>query len=167
MFPLNYKGRISVISSSVFGIFAVLQNKFLNPYLKSLTDQIPWQTKKIVVFVIFIYLFIDFTLTVRHVATLNGRLSEIQNALNAFFGKYYKRAGELKNSILVSFEESEFYSERIKVLFNLDRFQNRRIIRAFPKLRSLLYDDALKKLKARVLGKKETLDEQDNQSEQQ
>jgi uncharacterized membrane protein len=154
MFPLNYKGRISVISSSVFGIFAVLQRKYIHPFVKSLTDQIPEYLKSIILFLIFIYIIIDFALTIRHVFIMNGRLSEIQGALNGFFGKYYKRAGDLKNSIRVSFEESEFYSERIKTLFSLSRFQNRRIIRAFPKLRSFLYDDALKKLKTRLSGRK-------------
>lgn len=159
MFPLNYKGRISVISSAVFGIFAVLQIRFFHPFVRSLTGQIPEHLKSIILFIFIIFLFIDLALTTRHVLIMNGRLSEIQGALNAFFGKYYKRAGHLKNSILVSFEESEFYSERIKTLFSLDRFQNRRIIRAFPKLRSLLYDDALKKLKARVLGKRDPHDD--------
>jgi uncharacterized membrane protein len=154
MFPLNYKGRVSVISSAVFGIFAVLQIRFIHPFVRSLTEQIPENVKNIILFLVIIYLFIDFTLTIRHVFLMNGRLSEIQGALNAFFGKYYKRAGELKNSIRVSFEESEFYSERIKTLFSLDRIQNRRIMRAFPKFRSFLYDDALKKLKARVLSRK-------------
>lgn len=162
MFPLNYKGRISVISSAVFGIFAVLQIKFIHPFVRSLTDRIPDNVKSILLFIVIIYLFVDFTLTIRHVFIMNGRLSEIQGAINAFFGKYYRRAGELKNSIRMSFEESEFYSERIKTLFSLNRFQNRRLIRAFPKLRSFLYDDALKKLKTRVLGKKSG----DDQSEQ-
>lgn len=165
MFPLNYKGRISVISSVVFGVFAVLQIRFIHPFVRSTTDQIPEHIKRILLFLVIIYLFVDFTLTVRHVFIMNGRLSEIQGALNAFFGKYYRRAGELRNSIRENFEESEFYSERIKTLFNLDRFQNRRIMRAFPKFRSLLYDDALKKLRARVLSRKGNSNKQDDPEE--
>ncbi len=158
MFPLNYKGRVSVVSSTVFGIFAVLQIKFIHPFVRSLTDQIPQYVKSIILFAVIVFLLIDLALTIRHVFIMNGRLSEIQGALNAFFGKYYKRAGDLKNSIRMSFEESEFYSERIRTLFSLDRFQNRRIIRAFPKLRSFLYDDALKKMKARLSGRKNNSD---------
>ncbi|NLT14484.1 MAG: putative ABC transporter permease [Clostridiales bacterium] len=163
MFPLNYKGRISVISSAVFGIFAVLQIRFIHPFVRSLTGRIPENLKSIILLLVIIYLFIDFTLTIRHVFIMNGRLSEIQGALNDFFGKYYRRAGELRDSIRVSFEESEFYSERIKTLFSLGRLQNRRIIRAFPKLRSFQYDDALKKMKARVLRKKNAGDNQNEQ----
>ncbi len=161
MFPLNFKGRISPLSSAVFGVLSVVGIKFIQPFVKSLTDQISQNAKLTLLLIFLVYLVLDFSITVRHVLTLNGRLSEIQTALNCFFGKYYRRAGEFKNAILVSFEESEFYSERIKTLFSLDRFQNRRIIRAFPKLRSFSYDDALKKLKARVLGRKDNNDDQE------
>ncbi len=159
MFPLNFQGRISLISSVVFGVMAVLQIKFIHPFVKGLTDQIPEQTKNYVVLSIIIYIFVDLVLTVRHVSMMNGRLSEIQSAINAFFGKYYERAGALKNSILMNFEESEFYSDRIKTLFNLNRLQSRRLLRAFPKLRSIKYDDAFRKLKVRVLGRKDSVED--------
>lgn len=147
MFPLNFQGRISLLSSVTFGIMAVLQILFIHPYIRGLTNQIPLNIKHILVVLIIMAGVVDLTLTVRHIFILNGRLSEIQGALNAFLSKHTKRAGELKNAILINFEESEFYSERIKTLFNLDRFQNRRLIRAFPKLKSEKYDDALRKLK--------------------
>ena len=152
MFPLNFQGRISLLSSLVFAVMSVLLIRIIHPFVSSQTDRLPLEVKRIVLFVITIYFFVDLTFTIRHVLILNGRLSEIQTALNGFVGKYTRRAGAIKNAILVSFEESEFYSERIKTLFSLDRYQNRRIIRAFPKLRSLSYNDALKKLKVRLLG---------------
>ncbi len=155
MFPLNYKGRISVISSSVFGVMAVLHLKFIHPFVRSLTDQFPDSYKSLLVLLILLYGLIDLSLTVRHVFILNGRLSEIQLALNGFLGKYARRAGEFKNSLLDSFEESEFYSDRIRTLFSLDRIQNMRIFRAFPKLRSLRYDEALCKLREKLNRKRE------------
>jgi len=54
---------------------------------------------------------------------------------------------------LNKFEESDFYSERIKALFSLNRIQNTRIVRAFPDLRYLKYNDAFQKLKNILLGK--------------
>ena len=152
MFPLNFKGRISVLSSLVFGVMAVLLIRVIHPFVKGLTDGLPLRAKQITLFVFFLYFIVDLSVTVRHVLLLNGRLSEIQTALNGFFGKYTRRAGALRNAILVSFEESEFYSERIRTLFSLDRLQNRRIFRAFPRLRSLRYNDAMKKLKDRLVG---------------
>jgi uncharacterized membrane protein len=153
MYPLNIQGRISLLSSLVFAVMAVLLIRVIHPFVMGLTDGLPLQAKQVFLFVFVLYLITDLSITVRHVLILNGRLSEIQTALNCFFGKYTRRAGALKNAILVSFEDSEFYSERIKTLFSLDRFQNRRIFRAFPRLRSLSYNDALKKLKDRLLSR--------------
>lgn len=153
MYPMNYKGRISVISSTFFGIMCVLEVKLIHPFVQRLTDMFPDDYKMPLVMLLIVYVFIDLSLTMHHVFILNGRLSEIQGALNSFIGKQARRAGEFKNSIMDSFEESEFYSDRIKTLFSLDRFQNRRIFRAFPRLRSFQYDDALKKLKEKLSRK--------------
>jgi uncharacterized membrane protein len=159
MFPLNFQGRISLISSLVFAVASVLLIRYLHPFVKGLTDRMPLEAKKILLFVFLIYILIDLSVTIRHVLILNGRLSEIQTAINGFFGKYARRAGELRNSILVSFEESEFYSDRIRTLFSLDRIQNTRLFRAFPRLRSTKYNDAMKKLKSRLLGSRNKNDE--------
>ncbi|SHI19888.1 Uncharacterized membrane protein [Sporobacter termitidis DSM 10068] len=155
MFPLNFQGRISLISSVVFAVMAVLLIRYIHPFVSGLTGQISAGAKQVFFFIFTLYLVIDLALTVRHVLLLNGRLSEIQSALNCFLGKYTRLAGEFKNAILVSFEESEFYSDRIRILFNLDRLQSRRILKAFPKFRSLNYNEALCKLRDRLLGQKD------------
>ena len=152
MYPLNFQGRISPLSSFFFAVMSVLLIRVIHPFVKSLTDGLPFQAKQVFLFIFIIYFIVDLSITIRHVLILNGRLSEIQTALNGFFSKYTRRAGALRDALLVSFEDSEFYSERIKMLFSLDRYQNRRIFRAFPKLRSLRYNDALKKLKDRLLN---------------
>ena len=151
-FPLNFQGRISLLSSLVFGVMCVLLIRYIHPFTKSMTDRLPPSAKRIFLIVFLLYILTDFVFTIRHVLILNGRLREIQCAINGFIGKYRRRAGEFKTAILVNFEESEFYSDRIKTLFSLDRLQNIRIFRAFPALRSLKYDDALKKLRSRLLG---------------
>jgi uncharacterized membrane protein len=162
-FPLNYKGRISLLSSLVFAVGSVLLIKSIHPFTKSLTDSLSLQSKQIFLYVFLLYIFIDMAVTTRHVLVLNGRLSEIQASINGFLAKYKKRTGEVKNTVAVNFEESEFYSERIRTLFRLDRFQNRRIFRAFPRLRSLRYDDALRKLRTRLIGVRNRSDPDDGE----
>lgn len=152
MFPLNFQGRISLVSSLFFAFGAVLLVLFIHPFVIGMTDRLTVVGKQIILFVFIIYFFIDFSITTRHVLILNGRLSEIQAAINCFFGKYARRAGEFKNTIFVNFEESEFYSDRIRTLLSLDRLQNTRIFKAFPKLQSIKYDDALRKLKDKLMG---------------
>jgi phosphoglucomutase len=66
----------------------------------------------------------DTAVTVRHILVLNGRLSEIQTALNGFLSQYIKRAEELKTALEERFEQSAFYSERIRLLLSRARFHS-------------------------------------------
>jgi uncharacterized membrane protein len=153
-FPLNYKGRISVISSLVFAAMALLTLRYVHPHVERLTSLIPPLHKHLILALATIALLVDLTITIRHVFILNGRLREIQGAINSFLAEKRKQAGSLRQNILSSFEESEFYTERIRTLFRLDRWQNARLFRAFPDLRSARYGEALSKLKNRVLRRK-------------
>jgi uncharacterized membrane protein len=152
MFKFNFQGRICLYGFIIFGLMAVGQLKYFHPFLTSQTGRLTGYVKAIVCLVIFLLIFVDFAFTLRHVLVLNGRLSEIQAAINDFISKYTKRNKEKKIELTEEFEESEFYSDRIKTLFRLDRLQNIRIIRAFPNLRSIRYDEALKKLKDKLIG---------------
>jgi len=148
----NIQGRVSLLGAVVFGVLSVLLIKYIHPFVGGLIDQLSDWAQIVLSLVIFILLMLDLYVTVRHILVLNGRLQEIQSAINGFLGQYAKRAGELKNSLLDNFEKSEFYSDHIKTLFSLNRFQNTRIVRAFPKLRFIKYDDAWQKLKDTLLG---------------
>lgn len=151
-YRFNFQGRVSLIGAVVFGALSVLLIKYVHPIAVGLINQLPDWLQIALSLVIFIIVMLDLFVTVRHLLHLNARLKEIQTAINSFLGQYTKRAGELKDSILNKFEESDFYNERIKALFNLSRIQNMRIVRAFPDLRSLKYTDAFQKLKNILLG---------------
>lgn len=148
----NFQGRISLWGALVFGALSVLLIKIIHPIVNGLIDQWPDWMQIALSLVIFIVLMLDLYVTVRHLLVLNSRLQEIQSAMNGFLNQYARRAGELKNTLLDKFEESEFYSDHIKTLFSLNRLQNTRIVRAFPKLRSIKYDDAWQKLKSILLS---------------
>ncbi len=157
-FPLNFQGRISLPSSAVFGIMSVIQIKLIHPSVVTATAQIPMSAKQALLAAFIVYVLVDLTMTVRGVFVLNGRLSEIQVAVNGFIGQRFKRAESITKSILSGFEDSEFYTDRIRQLFRIGHAQTRRLMRAFPKLRSLRYEAAFKKLKDRLIG-----DEADDQ----
>jgi len=151
-YRFNIQGRVSLIGAVVFGVLAVLLIKYIHPFVGGLIEQLPAWWQIVLSLVIFILLMLDLYVTVRHLLVLNNRLKEMQLAINRFWEQYAKHAGELKESLLSKFEESEFYNGRIKALISLSQFQNIRIIRAFPSLRSINYDDAWQKLKSILLG---------------
>ena len=143
----NLNGRVSLAGALVFGALSVLLIKLIHPFVIVLTDRVPAAILTLAAVLAFLALAADTVVTVRHILVLNGRLRELQQALNGFLADRMKRAGELKNALLESFEQSEFYSERIKSFIERNRVFNRRLLRAYPKLRSLKHDEALKKLK--------------------
>ena len=150
----NLNGRVCLLGALVFDILSVLLVKIIHPQVAALTAQVPEWLQIVLSVALLILISLDLYATVRHLLQLNSWLRDIQTAINDFLSKNVKRAGEVKDAILDRFEESEFYNERIKTLFNLNRIQNMRIFRAFPDLRSLKYNEAFQKLKKIVLGEK-------------
>ena len=150
----NLNGRVCLLGAVVFGVLSVLLIKVFHPHISALTAQAPEWLQIVLAGILFCLILWDLYATVRHLLRLNSRLKDIQAAINEFFSKNIKRAGEVKDAILDRFEESEFYNERIKTLFSLNRIQNMRLFRAFPSIRSLKYREALELLKKFVLGEK-------------
>lgn len=148
---VNFQGRVCLLGAVVFGFLSVLLIKYIHPFVGARTNQLPIWALVSAAVIIFLAIMLDLYITVRHLIHLKGRLSEIQSAFDRFIDQYAKRTGGLKNALLDKFEESEFYNERIKKLINLNRFQDTRLARAFPKLKSLRYNDAWQKLRSIVL----------------
>ncbi len=151
-YRFNLQGRVSLLGAVVFGTLSVLLIKYVHPLVSGAIIQLQVWPKLILALILFTLILLDLYVTVRHLLLLNNRLKEIQAAINTFWGQYAKRYGALKDSLTEKFEESEFYNEHIKTLFNVSRFQNIRLIRAFPRLRPLNYGDAWQKLKGILLG---------------
>jgi uncharacterized membrane protein len=143
----NINGRVCLEGALVFGVMSVLLIKYIHPLIVRLIGLLPPDILMLACVIVFAAFILDTIVTVSHIVTLNGRLGEIQGAINSFVEERMKRAAELRNTLVESFEQSEFYNERIKSLLMLSRFQNRRLVRAFPKLRSVKYEEAMKKLK--------------------
>ncbi len=143
----NLNGRVSLAAVAIFGVMAVLVIKYVHPFVRGMTSRLPPDVLFAAAAVVLAALAADTFFTVRHILVLNGRLHEIQSAINAFLEEQIKRAEELRDSLLESFEQSAFNTERIALLCRLSSFQNTRLVRAFPKMRSVKYEDAMKKLK--------------------
>lgn len=147
-FQIN--GRVCLLGSLVFGLLSVLLMLFIHPFVKEMVEQIPdkvllWTA----VFLLLLFLS-DIFVTVRHILLLNGRLQEIQEAINQYAQNSRERAQQLKSTLLERFENSEFNSLRIKALLDMRKFQDRRLMKAFPRLESVKYKEALEKIKSRL-----------------
>lgn len=152
-YPLNFQGRICLLGAVVFGVLATLTLRYLHPFTLQILESMQEWIVLSVAGVLVLLVSIDIFVTVRHLLRLNGRLQTIQQQVNQFMDKQMKRAEGLKSTLLERFEESEFYTEQVKRLFDLGKRQNMRLLRAFPKLRPIHNNEAWQWLKSKLLSK--------------
>lgn len=149
----NVNGRVCLLGSTVFGTMTVIIVKWVHPKIASLVDQISLNAQYWLGAILAVVLLLDLFFTVKHILTMNGRLREIQNAINNYKEQSRERAVQLKESLTVKFENSKYNNEHIRQLLNMRKFQDRRLLKAFPHLESIRYNEALEKLRNRLKRK--------------
>lgn len=178
----NINGRVCLLGALAFGSFSVVLIKAVHPRVMAAVDALSSGWIFTAAGVCFAAGAADCFVTVRHILTLNGRLAEIQEAVDAYKAQARQRAETLRESLQLRleesigasaleelrgsrpavaleelrerleerFEESAYNSRRIQSLLELRKFQDRRLLRAFPKLASTRYKEALEKLRERI-----------------
>ena len=124
-FHLN--GRISLAGALIFGAFSVLLVRLVHPEVARLTETLPDTAVFSAALAILFIAAIDCAITVIHVLGFNRKLRLAEVGLQII--EIRQQLAEIKSMIMK---------------LNL---QEKRILRAFPKLKSILYDDALQLVK--------------------
>lgn len=154
----NLNGRVCLEGAVVFGAMAVLLVRYLHPFVAAQVAKLPRAWLYGLDAGIFVILMVDLTLTVRHLLGLKGRLAEIQKLLQA-----QKEAGQrrlealgegLRDSLAAREESARAHAERLSALLGSRRFQDRRLMRAFPGLK-FRDSEAWEQLKERLRRKKQ------------
>lgn len=166
----NFKGRICLANSIMFGLLSVALVYFIQPLAGLTVSLIPLTAKIWLTAGFFAYFAADISVTVGSMHNLNVRIESIGATLSAVKDKldnseFYnalnvKERLEKLHEILDTengraiYDSLENFRERIKQL-ELDNkiFQNR-LIKAFPHLRSTRYPDVLNSIKEKILSRK-------------
>jgi uncharacterized membrane protein len=123
----HLNGRISLRGALVFGAFSVLLIRLVQPEAARLTEALPDTAIMAAALAILLVVAADCAVTVVHVQGFNKKL----------------RLAEVRLQII----ELRHQLAEIKSIIIKLNLQERRILRAFPKLKSILYDDALQLVK--------------------
>ena len=165
-YRFNLNGRVCLLGAVAFGTMSVLLLHIIHPWVLSYIVRLSPPAFYLLSGVFLGAMLFDLATTVKHLLSLNGRLAEIQSALEQFAGQYKERAGQKVDTLQLAlserFENSEFASERIRALIHMRKFQDRRLLAAFPRMRSTKYTAAFEKIRPHILGKKN----QDNASKE-
>lgn len=153
--PFNLNGRIYLMGSLAFGVMSVLAVKVLHPWLEGEIARLPTDLLWTMGVLLFLIFFSDVTFTVTHLWGLNRRLEEVADAFTRFRQEKTALFNGVRNNLLLRFEESEFFTERLSRLLEKGRYQSRRIAKAFPNLTHTRYNDLWERLKERLFEEKQ------------
>lgn len=123
----NLNGRISLAGAVVFGILSVLLIRVIHPEVAQLTGGVSDTVRLVIASTIVLIAAIDCTVTVIHVLGFNRKL----------------RLAEIRLQIT----EVKLQLAEVRSMIKKLNLQELRLLRAFPKLKSIIYDDALQLIK--------------------
>lgn len=154
-YRFNLNGRVCLLGAIAFGTMSVLLIHFIHPWVVGHINHLSQPAFYLLSGIFLGIMAADLFSTVKHLLRLNQRLSEIQTALEQFAVQSKERMEQTADAwqLLLSerFENSEFASERIRALMDIRKFQERRLLQAFPRMKSLKYTAAFEKIKPRLL----------------
>lgn len=163
-YPFNLNGRICLYGALLFGVFAVLINKVIQPYVESFVNSFN-SISLYTISVIFMTLLItDTIITVKKVLHLKERMQSLQEAINSHkqeaeerFTEYKKLHAERKEQIMTNlrleFEESGFYN-KLKEKYGELNSHEVRLLKAFPNFSSNEFDEAVIRIKNKIAEKR-------------
>jgi uncharacterized membrane protein len=158
----NINGRVCLLFSLIFGVLSVVAAELIYPPFFDLVGRIPMAVKGWLALGMALILTADCAATVRSIIELNGKLAEIKKAMDEL-----RQRLELPQMERVSFaqlierfkadgkEEDEparnpiqqALSKLEKLTAKKQKFQHKRLLKAFPNMKSTKYQEQFAKLR--------------------
>lgn len=134
----NYKGRICLLNSLLFGVLCLVTMLVLHPFLLHLLHLIPWFLRPWIVCTIVLYFLTDTLITLHSILSLNGKLQQLQQVLDEIreSGTPLRTAHAAISGYLTDSPAMQSVRERLARLEKISPVQ-RRLLRAFPTMKSL------------------------------
>ncbi|WP_167956724.1 putative ABC transporter permease [Anaerosporobacter faecicola] len=176
-YKFNIQGRICPIVSVFWGILSVLMTVFLKPISNALIHKIPKKPGEILAFVIFALVVIDLVLTIISTLKLNQKLANMHKLRDELIGymeksrfyhskeelrrklenatiaeyidnlKVHVHSGELDERLRIFKEKYSLHSEHVHII-------QRRLLKAFPNMKSTNNEYMLTELRERLRMRK-------------
>lgn len=162
----NVQGRICLQNSLLFGVMCVVGMLYIQPLLMRLLYSIPAPALPFISGGFMIYFASDTVITVHAILQLNGKLSELQQILDEIkerasaattgkFENFQTAIGNLidedtKTYLYSLFEKKDKIETGSKLL-------QRRIIKAFPTMKSIRNNESLQRMKEAIQNKAKSM----------
>ena len=151
---VNINGRVCLIGAVVFGSFSALLIKVVHPFVVSCVDRMPNVVLHIFVISFLVGYMVDNIITFLAVANFDEKLEELRKVLEEKKGNVVKTVSSYKEGAIEKIKayvpESSLYKAFTETLSR----QHKRLIKAFPKLKSIKYNDVLSEIKKFIHDKR-------------
>ncbi|MGL4849792.1 MAG: putative ABC transporter permease [Clostridium sp.] len=158
-YKFNYKGRICLLNSVLFGLGSVVLVKFIQPFIKEFVEVAKIEYGIYLVIALTLIFVVDFVITLLSLINMKNVLERLCVIKDEFkllevtiekfneseFKKSFYKLKEKKDGKDVKGKIEEFYS-KIKDLKENSAVQ-KRILRAFPNVKSIKYGKSFKDIK--------------------
>ncbi|HEX3038212.1 MAG TPA: putative ABC transporter permease [Oscillospiraceae bacterium] len=169
----NFQGRICLTNSLLFGVMCVVGIQFVHPIILDLVNGINHKWAVGIGYALVAYFICDTIITLHTIAQLKGKLEQLQQVLDEIKAKTaamkdsliekgaMAKAGGIKNlqnmldNLLDDDAKSNLnslYEKKEKVEKEF-KYMQRRIIRAFPTMKSNKNNESLSRIKEMIWGK--------------
>lgn len=158
----NLHGRVCLQNSLLFGVMCIVGILYIHPAVMFLVGSIPAMILPFVSAVFLIYFTSDTVVSVHAVLQLNGKLAELQQVLDEVKEKVSLAKTETIESLqnrlsgLLDDETKSYlktqYEKKDQIEADIKFFQ-RRVIDAFPTMRSIKNNESLQRLKEAIHDK--------------
>lgn len=148
----NIGGRICLIGMLVFGVMSVILIKFVQPMVVYATAKIPWVILGVIASATFLMMAFDTAYTVIYIKGFDKKLSILHDKLQTNLRANLEEANPL---IAIEKAKREFKESDLKL--RLDEaaaafkermnYQEKRILTAFPKWKSVNHNDIVERIK--------------------
>lgn len=163
-YRFNIKGRVCLLNSILFGILSVVTVTIINPIIIEYIRNIPFNIITWICGLSVIYFLIDSITSGYKILQLGGKLREMHMLFEEIREKSEDYKGVIQQNISrfdglieqenekIVFAKDQINKLKIKLesIILKNKFINKRIIRAFPNIKSLKYQYSLDRLKEEI-----------------
>ncbi|MDY4078973.1 MAG: putative ABC transporter permease [Clostridium sp.] len=170
-YSFNLNGRVCLKNSLLFGVLSILAVEVIHPAVEGFLSRLPVWFLITFTGTLVVYFICDVVITVKALIQINKKaghrqmqLDELAKLRNEYIAKNKKEDNKKESKILQLIKEGRIREllkeekikafmteEKLKELMDVpNKFVHRRVIKAFPGMKSKKYPDAIKQFKKEI-----------------
>lgn len=150
MFPLNLHGRICLVFSLGWGVLCLILVYIVSPFVNKVIMLPPPSVSITIAAILFIVMLTDLIITIRATVDLNKTLERLETIGNLARERRDEFAGNIQQRLAVMTKAFVLWSGQAKGLGYIQR----RLLRAFPSMKSPVYQESIDRLRRWVLKRR-------------